>query len=102
MEEGKERFHRRCISWHEGEGKRRTRERDREEGMSLPQSFYLTFIGDESRQTRGTCFIQDSVLYEKRTTGLILATGHSKALFSSVNKIHVAMERYKSKGYPFR
>jgi hypothetical protein len=52
MEEGKERFHRRCISRHEGEGKR-AREEERR-GMSLLQSFYLTFIRDESRQTRGT------------------------------------------------
>jgi len=81
---------------------REGQERDREEGMSLPQSFYLTFIGDESRQTRGTCFIQDSVLYEKRTTGLILATMQSEALFSSLNKIKVGTEMHKSMGHPFR
>jgi hypothetical protein len=43
----------------------RTREEERR-GMSLLQSFYLTFIGDESRQTRGTCFMQESVLNENQ------------------------------------
>jgi len=54
MEEGKERFHRRCISQHEGEGmRRRTRERERE----------------REREKRGCLFYRAFTLHLSGTSG---------------------------------
>jgi len=68
MEGGKERFHRRCISRHEGEGKRRTRDSQRGGGGCL---FYRAFtlhlgLSGMSRHRQGELVSYKILFYMKQ------------------------------------